>query len=346
MVKFLKLVRFNSVRINWSGQPMKVMGIDLSANEKRSSGVCILNGLVAQTFLAKSDEDLVGLAFQFKPKLIAIDAPLSLPKEGGLRPCDRELIRRGIRIFPVNFGAMRELTKRGIGLKLQLERKGFCAIEVFPGGAQDSLRLPRKQKDLTKLIEGLKQIGIEGLRPDATHDEVDAATAALVGWMWLKGFAELISDGQGGGIVMPLPYPLKFMEGIRLYHSGYYWHAHEAWEEVWRTAKEPYRSFLKGLIQTAAALIQAERVKWKGVLSLLNRVQKYLQICPEKVWGLDLTELKAQIDAFKNEVTKLLGGQKSKFNWKLKPRLSPEGMSLPKRERLKRSKKDLPVRAR
>ncbi len=323
---------------------MTVMGIDLSASEKRASGVCILRNMKVKTFLAKSDEDLLNFALQFQPKLVAIDAPLSLPKEGSLRSCDRELIRLGIKVLPVNFGAMRKLTERGIRLKMSFESKGFSVVEVFPGGAQDLLGLPRKQKGLAKLVEGLKKIGLKGLKPDATHDEVDAATASFVGWMWLNGFSELVSDGQGGGIVMPLPYPLKFMEGVRLYRKGFYWHAHEAWEEIWRTANEPYRSFLKGLIQIAAALIQCDRNRWNGALNLLSRAQRYLESCPEKLWGVDLTNLREQVDALKNEVAKISCGQKVSLNRKLKPRILPEGMPLSQKERLKRSKRDLPVK--
>jgi len=322
------------------------MGVDLSASEKRFSGVCVLKGLKAQTFLLKTDDELVELGKRFRLKLIAIDAPLSLPSSGGLRLCDRELLKRGIRIFPVTFGAMRQLTERGIRLKARFESEGFSVIEVFPGGAQDLLGLPRKHHDLTELKEGLRRIGLQGLKEKATHDEIDAATAAFVGWLWLNGFAELISDGQGGGIVMPLPYPLKFMEGVRLYHSGRYWHAHEAWEEVWRTANEPYRSFLKGLIQVAAALIQSDKGKWNGALNLLKRAQGYLNQCPEKLWGVDLTKLREQVNVFKNEVAKLSQGQKAKFNWKLKPKILPEGMVLPQKERFERSKRDLPAKAR
>lgn len=325
---------------------MTVMGIDLSASEKRLSGVCILKDLRVKTFLARTDEELIELAKRFHPKLIAIDAPLSFPISGGFRPCDRELLKRGIRIFPITFGTMKRLTERGILLKNRLEFEGFCVVEVFPGGAQDLLGLPRKHRNLTELREGLCQLGLNGLNENVTHDEIDAATAALVGWMWLNGFAELLSDGQGGGIVMPLPYPLKFMEGVRLYHNGCYWHAHEAWEEVWRTASEPYRSFLKGLIQIAAALIQSSRGRWNGALNLLNRVQRYLQHCPEEIWGVNLNELRKQVDAFKSEIAKLSCGQKKKFNWKLKPTLMPKGMALTHKERFKRSKDDLPTRER
>lgn len=323
---------------------MTVIGIDLSASEKRFSGVCVLKGLKVRTFLLKTDDELIESAKRFRPKLIAIDAPLSLPSSSGLRHCDRELLRRGIRVFPVTFGAMRQLAERGIRLKVLFESEGFSVIEVFPGGAQDLMGLPRKHRNLTELREGLRQIGLQGIKENATHDEIDAATAAFVGWLWLNGFAELISDGQDGGIVMPLPYPLKFIEGVRFYHSGRYWQAHEAWEEVWKGTVEPYRSFLKGLIQIAAALIQTERGKWNGAFNLLQRVEGYLQCCPEKLWGVSLKSLREQVSAFKNEVAKLLNGQKTRFNWKVKPRLLLEGMSLPHKGRLRRAKDDLPTR--
>jgi Domain of unknown function (DUF309) len=38
-------------------------------------------------------------------------------------------------------------------------------------------------------------------------------------------------------------------EGLRSYHAGEYFTAHEAWETVWLEAQEPDRTFLQGLIQ-------------------------------------------------------------------------------------------------
>jgi predicted nuclease with RNAse H fold/predicted metal-dependent hydrolase len=321
------------------------MGIDLSASERRDSGVCLMDGLKVQTFRVKRDDEIIALARKFRPKLVAIDAPLSLPLSSeGLRQCDRELLRRGIRVFPLNFGAMKQLTERGMRLKALLEPEGFKVIEVFPGGAQGVLGLPRKRNNLAGLREGLKRLGLSGIKPDATHDEIDAVTAAYVGWLYLNGLAELLSDGQGGGIVMPLPYPPKFVSGILLYRRGFYWHAHEAWEEVWRESSEPYRSFLKGLIQTAAALIQCDRGKWEGALNLLERVQRYLSRCPPKLWGVDVANLLEQVRAFREEVAKLVEGQKTRFNWRVKPRITLEGATVPFRERLRRSKTDLPER--
>jgi predicted nuclease with RNAse H fold len=194
---------------------MTVMGIDLAASERKASGVCLLRGKRVKTFLLHTDDELVALAKRVRPALIAIDAPLSLPPDRKsihdrtgthLRFCDRELLRRGIRFFPVTLGAMRPLTERGMRLKERLQGEGFRVVEVFPGGAQDVLGLPRKHHNLDGLREGLRRLGLRGIPDDATHDELDAVTAAYVGWLFLRGKAEVLGE-EGDGIVMPLPSP-------------------------------------------------------------------------------------------------------------------------------------------
>jgi predicted metal-dependent hydrolase len=44
-----------------------------------------------------------------------------------------------------------------------------------------------------------------------------------------------------------------FNRGIQLFNAGKFWHAHEAWEQVWRRHHEDSRLFMQGLIQMAAA---------------------------------------------------------------------------------------------
>src|SRR5690348_11981481 len=41
--------------------------------------------------------------------------------------------------------------------------------------------------------------------------------------------------------------------GLRCFHSGAFFEAHEHWESVWLAAQEPEKTFLQGLIQVAAA---------------------------------------------------------------------------------------------
>ena len=48
-------------------------------------------------------------------------------------------------------------------------------------------------------------------------------------------------------------------EGLRLYNTGEYFEAHEAWETVWLAATEPQRTFLQALIQVTAAFEHLKR---------------------------------------------------------------------------------------
>ena len=119
------------------------------------------------------------------------------------RPCDRELLRRGIRFFPITLGPMRLLTERGIRLKRFLTRRGYSVIEVYPGAAQDIWHTGRKQDGLSKLRKGLEKLGVNGLSKKMTGDELDAVTAALVGRLFLRGRAEVLGNFKQGAIVIP-----------------------------------------------------------------------------------------------------------------------------------------------
>jgi len=190
---------------------MHVVGIDLAGSEKRQTGFCILDGMKASTSVLYTDEEIIDKIEEVRPDIIAIDAPLSLP-EGRksiedrtnvhLRECDKELLKRRIKFFPITLGPMRKLTQRGIELKKTLENKGFRVIEVYPGGAQDVLKIPRKQRGLDKLKEGLKMLKITGLTKEMNDHELDAVTSAFVGKLFLERKSETLGD-QKNGIVMP-----------------------------------------------------------------------------------------------------------------------------------------------
>jgi hypothetical protein len=175
---------------------MLTVGLDLAGVETRPSGLCFLEDMLARTCLVYKDEELLKSVEKSRHEVVAIDAPLSLP-EGResieqrtnvhLRECDKELLRRGIRFFPVTLGPMRKLTERGINLRRTLENDGFRVIEVYPGGAQDVLGIPRKQQGLEKLRVGLQKLGVRGLNDRMSDHELDAVTCALVGKLFLEG---------------------------------------------------------------------------------------------------------------------------------------------------------------
>lgn len=193
---------------------MLVIGIDLAGVETRPSGFCVLDteSMRAETFLFYANNEIIQETEKVKAKVVAIDAPLSLPKgrksleeksDVHLRQCDRELLRLGIKFFPITLGPMRKLTKRGIKIKEKLEKKGFKVIEVYPGGAQDILEIPRKQRGLAKLREGLQKIGAKNLTKEMTGDELDAVTSALVGKFYVEKNYTALGDPKEGLIIMP-----------------------------------------------------------------------------------------------------------------------------------------------
>jgi len=190
---------------------MSVAGLDLAGVETRPTGLCVLRRMKAETSVVYADEEILKKIEETQPRIVAIDAPLSLPPgrdsieqrtDIHLRECDKELLRRGIRFFPITLGPMRKLTNRGINLRRTLENKHFKVIEVYPGGAQDILGIPRKQQGLAKLKAGLERLGVEGLKDRMTDHELDAITCALVGKLFLEGKSITYGTPEQG-IVMP-----------------------------------------------------------------------------------------------------------------------------------------------
>jgi predicted nuclease with RNAse H fold len=190
---------------------MMVIGLDLAGVENRPSGLCILRDMKAETSVVYTDDEVLKRIEETEPEIIAIDAPLSLPagRESieqrtkiHLRECDKELLRRGIKFFPVTLGPMRKLTSRGMNLRRTLENKHFRVIEVYPGGAQDILGIPRKQKGLDRLRAGLKKVGVKGLNSRMSDHELDAVTCALVGKLQLEGKSATYGTSDQA-IIMP-----------------------------------------------------------------------------------------------------------------------------------------------
>jgi predicted metal-dependent hydrolase len=61
-----------------------------------------------------------------------------------------------------------------------------------------------------------------------------------------------------------------FAQGVSLFNGVRYWHAHEAWETLWRAADDDERPFYQGLIQVAAGLLHLQRRNARGALTKLD----------------------------------------------------------------------------
>jgi len=171
---------------------------------------------VTRTQVLGEDEAIVRAVTAAAPAIVAIDAPLALPRgrrsldvpgPPHLRACDRELLALRIPFFPVTLGPMRLLTARGMVLAADLRRRGFATIEAYPGGAQDLLGLPRKGEGAPRLQRALVRFGFRGDVADRTltHDELDAIACAYTGREHLAGRSIVLGDPREAELVLPRP---------------------------------------------------------------------------------------------------------------------------------------------
>jgi len=159
-------------------------------------------------------------------ELVAIDAPLSLPKglccleescpcqsanEVKGRSCERELARLGIPCyFTTKKSIIKAMVYRGIRLKIELESMGYKVIEVYPYASKVRLfgkNIPKKAT-LAGLVF-LKQ-HISRLLPDIVpyvdgfnHDMCDAAMAAYTAFLHSQGETELYGEAGESAVCLP-----------------------------------------------------------------------------------------------------------------------------------------------
>ena len=201
------------------GTDATVVGIDLTGSESRPSGWALLEGCTVETRRLGSDDDIVEATLDVAPDLVSIDSPLSLPEgrtrvtdddparesAGIVREAERELRRRGVHVYPALLPSMQRLTERGIRLAERLRALGLPVIESYPGAAQDIMGIPRKQKGLDSLAEGLTRFGLTGpfAETPVSHDELDAITSAVVGAFFLSGRYEGLGKPTENDLIVP-----------------------------------------------------------------------------------------------------------------------------------------------
>lgn len=65
----------------------------------------------------------------------------------------------------------------------------------------------------------------------------------------------------------------RLAEGLRLFRSGRYFEAHDAWEALWHEVGDPQREWLQGLIQVAVARHHLARGRASSAAYLLGRAE-------------------------------------------------------------------------
>jgi hypothetical protein len=97
-----------------------------------------------------------------------------------------------------------------------------------------------------------------------------------------------------------------FDRGIRPFNEGKFWHAHEAWEQIWRRHPEDSRLFIQGLIQMAAGFhLLIEKKRYSGATSNFNKALERLRLFEPTFLDLPVTSFIEAIERAKDEIQRL-----------------------------------------
>ena len=95
--------------------------------------------------------------------------------------------------------------------------------------------------------------------------------------------------------------------GIAEFNTGRYWHAHEDWEEMWKSLKARkadgrYVLGIQGLIQTTALMFQYERQKSRGTINMWGKLTPKLGTPDsplfENLWSVDVPKVLREVLPF------------------------------------------------
>lgn len=205
-----------------------VFGVDLTSNETKPTACLGLDSKLQPVylgFLAK-DSDIIAIINIFLPRVIAIDAPLSLPLglccpdescpcqsefESGGRQCDHELRQQGIPCYPTSKKTfIKKLIYRGIEFKNKLTYLGFQVIEVYPYASKVRLfgkTIAKKStpQGISLLKERLGNL-LPGLKPYLSmfdHNLCDASIAAYTAFLYRQSMVNVLGNKEEGLIFIP-----------------------------------------------------------------------------------------------------------------------------------------------
>jgi len=203
-------------------------GIDLTSTETKPSPCLCLNDKLEVVYhgLLSTNSDISTAVGLNSSKVVAIDAPLSLPsglcclgESCGCQPrnpwcgrwCEQELAHRAMPCyFTTKKSIIKRMVYRGMMLKNRLSRQGCEVIEVYPYASKVCLfgkPVPRKTtaEGLFWLREKLSALftNRQPFLEQWNHHLCDAAIAAYTGFLYARGKTEALGNVEEGLIYIP-----------------------------------------------------------------------------------------------------------------------------------------------
>ena len=95
------------------------------------------------------------------------------------------------------------------------------------------------------------------------------------------------------------------IKGMQLFNAGEYWLAHEALEEAWKEESGSVRELYRAILQTGVVYLHIERENYNGAVKTYEKVQKWIQPWPDVCCGIEIGQLRRDLEAVIEEVKRL-----------------------------------------
>ena len=113
--------------------------------------------------------------------------------------------------------------------------------------------------------------------------------------------------------------------GIARFNNGKYWLAHEALEDAWIAETTPVRDLYRGILQAAVVYYHISQNNFVGAEKVYERSQKWLSKWNSPCRGVNISQLRADLDAAIAEVKEL--GEENISNFRNYPKINYEKQS-------------------
>ena len=115
-------------------------------------------------------------------------------------------------------------------------------------------------------------------------------------------------------------------QGLTLFNQGRYFEAHEELEAAWKDEKGAIRRMYQGILEAGVTYLHITRGNYAGAVKVYGRSMKWLKDWPEICRGVDVGQLRKDLETAMVEVHHLGEGGLSEFDRSLlKPVVWKEG---------------------
>mgnify|MGYP002640081997 CR=1 FL=1 len=85
--------------------------------------------------------------------------------------------------------------------------------------------------------------------------------------------------------------------GLERFNAGQYWLAHEALEDAWNAEEGAVRDLYRGILQAAVVYHHLRRKNFRGAVKVYERSQKWLGGWDSPCRGVNVAQLRYDLDA-------------------------------------------------